>query len=94
MIKRFVKMTFKPESIEDFKNVFNTHKELILSFEGCNHLELLQDVNNPTIFFTFSIWDDKKYLESYRQSSEFREIWGQTKPFFAQKAEAWSLKGL
>lgn len=94
MIKRFVKMTFKPESIEDFKNVFNTNKELISSFEGCSHLELLQDVNNPTIFFTFSIWDDKKHLESYRQSSEFREIWDQTKLFFAQKAEAWSLKGL
>ena len=94
MIKRFVKMTFKPESIEDFKSVFNTHKKLISSFEGCSHLELLQDVNNPVVFFTFSIWDDKKYLESYRQSSEFREIWGQTKLFFSQKAEAWSMKGL
>jgi heme-degrading monooxygenase HmoA len=94
MIKRFVKMTFKPEFIEDFKSVFNSHKNLISSFEGCSHLELLQDVNNPVVFFTFSIWDEKKHLESYRQSSEFKAIWGQTKIFFSQKAEAWSMKGL
>lgn len=94
MIKRFVKMTFKKDCIERFKEVFNASKDLILAMEGCNHVELLQDINNPSIFFTFSIWDDPKYLETYRQSALFEGVWAKTKILFAEKPEAWSLTQL
>jgi quinol monooxygenase YgiN len=94
MIKRFVKMTFKPENIERFKDIFNASKDLIAAMEGCNHVELLQDINNPTIFFTLSIWDDPKYLEAYRQSALFEGVWAKTKVLFDAKPEAWSVKQL
>jgi quinol monooxygenase YgiN len=55
MIKRFVKMTFKPEHIQEFKTIFNSNKALIAAVEGCSHVEVLQDVNNPCIFFTYSL---------------------------------------
>lgn len=92
MIKRFVKMTFKPEHIQDFKTLFNAKKEFIAAMEGCSHVELLQDINNETIFFTFSIWEDPKYLEAYRQSELFADVWAKTKVLFADKPEAWSLQ--
>lgn len=91
MIKRFVKMTFKTENIERFKDIFNASKNLISAMEGCNHVELLQDINNPNIFFTLSIWEDPKYLEAYRQSALFEGVWAKTKILFAEKPEAWSL---
>jgi len=50
MIKRFVKMTFKEDSIERFKDIFKASKELIAAMEGCQHVELLQDINNPCVF--------------------------------------------
>lgn len=92
MIKRFVKMTFKTENIERFKDIFNASKNLISAMEGCKHVELLQDINNPNIFFTLSIWEDPKYLEAYRQSELFEGVWAKTKILFADKPEAWSLK--
>lgn len=92
MIKRFVKMTFKPENIERFKDIFKASKDLISAMEGCQHVELLQDINNPCVFFTLSIWDDSKYLEAYRQSELFEGIWAKTKILFDAKPEAWSVK--
>jgi quinol monooxygenase YgiN len=94
MIKRFVKMTFKPDSTERFKDIFSASKDLIAAMEGCNHVELLQDINNPNIFFTFSMWDDVKYLEAYRRSELFEGVWAKTKVLFDDKPEAWSVKGL
>ncbi|MES2764013.1 MAG: antibiotic biosynthesis monooxygenase family protein [Bacteroidota bacterium] len=94
MIKRFVKMTFQPENIERFKEIFNASKNLIAAMEGCNHVELLQDINNPAIFFTLSIWEDPKYLEAYRESELFAGVWAKTKILFDAKPEAWSVKQL
>jgi heme oxygenase (mycobilin-producing) len=92
MIKRFVKMRFKPENINDFKDIFKNSRDLIKGFEGCNHVELLQDEKDPCIFFTFSLWDDEKYLNAYRESELFANVWAATKALFSDKAQAWSLK--
>lgn len=94
MIKRFVKMTFKPEHIQEFKTIFNSNKELIAAVEGCSHVELLQDVNNPCVFFTFSIWQNTDYIEQYRHSDLFKGVWAKTKVLFDDKPKAWSLKGI
>ncbi len=94
MIKRFVKMKFKTENIERFKDIFNASKNLISAMEGCNHVELLQDTNNPCIFFTLSIWEDPKYLEAYRRSELFEGVWAKTKILFDDKPEAWSVMQL
>ena len=91
MIKRFVKMTFKADSIERFKDIFKASRDLIAAMEGCQHVELLQDINNPCVFFTLSIWDAPKYLEAYRQSELFEGVWAKTKILFDAKPEAWSV---
>ena len=56
MLVRIVKMTFKKEEIENFKKMFDKKKQHIRNFEGCKFLELYQDKNTPTIFFTYSYW--------------------------------------
>ena len=91
MIKRFVKMTFKPEHIQDFITLFDSKKNLIAGFEGCMGVELLNDINNPCVFFTYSIWKHPDYLEAYRTSELFNSVWSQTKQLFDAKPEAWSL---
>lgn len=91
MIKRIVKMTFKPEHIEEFKSIFNAKKEFIAAVEGCSHVELLQDVDNPCIFFTYSLWKNTDYIEKYRHSDLFNEVWAKTKVLFNDKPEAYSV---
>jgi heme-degrading monooxygenase HmoA len=92
MIKRIVKMSFQPEKIEEFKSIFEKNWHHITGFEGCSHVELLQDENNPSIFFTYSLWESEVAVNKYRDSALFAEVWGATKVLFNDKPMAWSVK--
>ena len=91
MIIRIVKMSFEPARVEDFLEVFHASKQRIRHFEGCSHLELLNDVNDPNIFFTYSYWQSEAHLDSYRHSELFAGVWARTKVLFNAKPEAWSV---
>lgn len=94
MIIRIVKIGFKPQSIVTFKALFENQKAKIRAFDGCSHLELLQDKNNPETFMTYSFWESEEALNKYRESELFKGIWADTKVHFNAKPEAWSLNQL
>jgi heme-degrading monooxygenase HmoA len=83
-------MTFKSENITVFEQIFEDTKPYIQSFEGCNSVELLQDIKDPNAFFTYSIWESEDHLNNYRNSDFFKVVWGKTKQLFDTKPEAWS----
>ncbi len=91
MIKRIVKMEFHHDKVDDFKSIFKENWQLIAGFNGCKHIELLQDNLNPNIFFTFSIWENEDALNIYRQSDLFNGVWSKTKILFNNKPEAWTV---
>lgn len=84
-------MTFRPEAVDDFLNIFESSKHNIRHQPGCKSLKLVQDSERPHIFFTISEWEDPACLEQYRNSELFKEVWADTKKLFAEKAEAWSV---
>ena len=81
MIVRQVKLTFQSLHVEDFLELFYSVEEKIKTFPGCQKLELLQDINNKNIFFTYSIWNSEADLELYRNSKLFESVWKKTKTF-------------
>jgi len=91
---RIVKMEFEKEHTTTFLNYFESIKEKVRAQEGCSHLELLQDKHNENVFFTYSIWEDEKYLNKYRDSEFFKEVWAFTKKHFNAKPLAWSVEQL
>jgi heme-degrading monooxygenase HmoA len=91
MITRIVKMTFKPKEIGAFIDNFDAVKHKIRDFEGCEKVLLLQDIANPSIYFTYSWWQSEADLNNYRNSELFKGVWSFTKSLFAAKAEAWSV---
>ncbi len=91
MIVRFVKLDIQSKYIDDFKKLTAGEKDDIIAFEGCSFLEILQDVNNETVFFSHSHWESEDALNIYRESDFFRGNWVQVKQWFAAKPEAWSL---
>lgn len=91
MIIRIVKMTFDPDRVPDFLENFENIKEKIRGFEGCRHLELLQQEGQPNVYFTYTWWDKPQSLENYRHSQLFKEVWAFTKTLFSDKPQAWSL---
>ena len=91
MLVRIVKMSFSEVYIEEFLTNFDLIKERIRNFKGCSNLELYRDKNHPNIFFTYSYWDSEADLENYRHSNLFKEVWANTKTFFNDKPQAWSV---
>lgn len=91
MIKRLVKLTFKSEKIEDFKSFIADGKSNIRAYEGCEKLEIWQDINDSRVFFTYSHWISESHLENYRQSELFKDYWANVKKWFDDKPLAWSL---
>ena len=92
MMIRIVKMTFDPAKVSEFEKLFEENKLKIRGVEGCNHLELLQDIKEKNIFFTYSFWQHPGNLEAYRQSELFNNVWTATKKLFNGKPEAWSVE--
>ncbi|MCB0761248.1 MAG: antibiotic biosynthesis monooxygenase [Flavobacteriales bacterium] len=91
MLIRIVKMTFHPEFVPEFRSLFDQFKSRIAAAEGCSHLSLLRDAGNENVYFTYSHWDGPEFLELYRNSDTFQEVWPRTKAGFAARPEAWSL---
>lgn len=91
MFTRIVKLELEKENVAPFLSNFEEVKEKIRNFPGCTFLELYNDKNDETIFFTYSRWKDESDLENYRKSELFKEVWSVTKPMFRKRAEAWSV---
>ena len=48
-IHRYVKMTFRPEHVGQFIEVFNASKDKIRAFNGCLSLQLISNIEEPNI---------------------------------------------
>jgi quinol monooxygenase YgiN len=93
-IQRIVRMTFQPEKLAAFMQVFNQSKFFIRSFPGCEQLHFWQEIAQPNVCYTYSRWASLEALEQYRQSELFKTTWAATKVCFAAKPEAWSVQVL
>ena len=92
MLTRIVRMHFERENIPSFERIFETSREFIQGFPGCQQVELYRDLRDPDVFFTYSIWDSEEALEAYRESEFFRKVWAKTRELFADRPQAWSLE--
>lgn len=91
MITRIVRLTFRPEAVADFLEIFEATKAQIAAFPGIRELQLHRDTTESEIFYTLSIWEDETALDTYRQSELFRGVWPRTKALFAAPPQAFSL---
>jgi quinol monooxygenase YgiN len=94
MIVRLVKMTFRPEEVGRFLDLFEGWRHRIIAFPGCEHLELLRGVDKEAVVFTYSVWRSEADLEAYRESEVFAGVWPVVKPMFAAPAQAWTVDKL
>ena len=90
MIIRIVKLQFQSEKTQDFLALFESVVTKVNSFPGCYQMHMVRDIRDPNLFFTYSQWENETALNNYRDSDLFQSIWPTIKPWFSQKAEAWS----
>lgn len=85
-------MHFTEAGVEEFLEIFNANKEAIRNFEGCSHLQLLRDQDDPTVYTTLSHWESGENLENYRKSELFGKVWGRVKSLLSERTIAFSLE--
>lgn len=90
MLIRIVRMTFDPQHVGTFLDLFADAAPTIRAMPACRHLELWQDARFPNIMTTYSHWTDDDALDAYRNSDFFNVTWKKTKKLFAAPPEAWS----
>jgi quinol monooxygenase YgiN len=91
MITRIVKLTFQEEKIADFITFFDSIKTQVSGFENCYGMRLHQEKGKPHVVFTYSLWKEEESLNNYRDSALFQGVWSTIKPWFAERAEAWTV---
>lgn len=91
MIYRIVKLHFHKDKVTNFLELFDQVVSKVNKQPGCIEMYMTQDVNNAGIFITHSKWESIEDLNNYRDSELFATIWPTIKPWFEQKAEAWSM---
>lgn len=92
MLTRIVKLTFEESKIQEFFDFFETIKHKVNTFEGCRGMQLLRDIDNPKVVFTYSHWENVESLNNYRDSEVFGDVWPTIKLWFSEKPEAWSVE--
>lgn len=91
-IIRIVRMAFRPSEVPTFLAVFEQAQPKIRAFEGCSHVQLHQDQQTPSVYYTYSVWDSEEHLNKYRHSALFNTTWEATKVLFSDKPMAFSLQ--
>jgi hypothetical protein len=85
-------MQIKDTEIENFVSLVKTIRNKILSSEGCTQVNILEDKQNPSTFFSYSLWNSEQDLENYRNSELFKGVWSEAKALFSEPAQAWSVQ--
>jgi heme-degrading monooxygenase HmoA len=83
-------MTFHPEQVDRFLDIFDASKLAIRQFPGCCGLKLLRNSQKENQLFTYSLWDTEDSLNAYRHSDLFESTWAKTKVLFSEKPLAFS----
>lgn len=91
MITRIVRLSIQEEEAAEFLKIFKETYNAIRFSEGCHELRLYRDINQPTIFITFSKWESEGALNLYRQSALFRSTWSTVKKMFKDSPVAFSM---
>jgi quinol monooxygenase YgiN len=92
MLIRIVRMSFRPEAVPTFLELFRNSQDQIRQMPGCCFLELWQDADQPSIYCTHSHWESVEALNNYRHSELFGQVWPATKALFAVPAQAFSIQ--
>lgn len=85
-------MHFTEAGVGEFLEIFRNNMAGIRDFEGCNHLELMKDIDDPLTYTTLSYWKDAESLEKYRKSELFGGVWGSVKTLFSERSQAFTLE--
>lgn len=91
MIIRIVRMQLLEGKAEAFLSIFREVNKEILRSPGCVSVSINLDAGDKDTVITLSHWENEASLQAYRASALFINTWRRVKPFFREKALAFSM---
>lgn len=88
MLTRIVHLSINAEHRSAFEAYVAQKISVVAAQPGCLSAEWLRATDGT--YFTYSRWSAESFLEDYRKSETFAEIWPTLKAWFAAPARAWS----
>jgi quinol monooxygenase YgiN len=92
MLIRIVRMTFRPDAVPAFLEIFAAAQPKIVAQPGCRSVRLWRDSQTPHTLATYSIWESEEALNQYRRSELFGSVWPRTKALFESPAQTFSFE--
>lgn len=89
-----MRIRFRPDAVPTFLALYEQVGPIIAAQPGCRSVQLLREVDDPTAFATWSMWDNAAALDAYRTGAFFRSFWPEVKALFRAPAEAVSFETL
>ncbi|MGL1888751.1 MAG: antibiotic biosynthesis monooxygenase [Reichenbachiella sp.] len=90
MIVRVVQLVLTDDKVKDLFHLLDQYQYQIRNAPGCLHLEILQDIDQPSKFITYSHWKSEQHLNEYRSSALFGVVWPAIKACLKEKPRAQS----
>ena len=88
MLTRFFHPKIKPGKSAEFKRFYN--EEILSALQktpGCLYGSLIQSVEDPNEFISFSLWDSEASVGGWEKSETFALLLGRAREFFAGSTE-------
>jgi quinol monooxygenase YgiN len=87
-LTRIVHLTVAAEHAAEFEAYVAQKIHVVATQPGCLSAQWLRAQDGT--YFTYTQWAGEEFLEAYRRSATFAEIWPTLKAWFAAPARAWS----
>ncbi len=94
MITRILKLNLKPERISDFIRYAELVLPKVLQMPGCKNVDLLQDKNDESTWFIYTIWESEASLNKYRKSEINIGFIRKLKEWLARDFQAWMVENM
>jgi quinol monooxygenase YgiN len=85
---RIVHLSIAPAHRAEFEAYVAQKITVVAEQPGCRSATWLRARDGS--YFTYSVWVAEEFLEDYRRSATFAEIWPTLKAWFDAPARAWS----
>ena len=91
---RVVKMKVNNDKISSFRQFMEDMQYIKQNLEGCVHYDFFNEKKNVNVYYSYTIWEDIKYLRKYKKSELYKEEMLNLKKFCIEEPKAWTIENV
>jgi|GEM_PF-2597853 hypothetical protein len=94
MILRVVKMKVNEHKLTAFRMFMDNLYDEKLRMSGCLHFDYFEEKRNSNVFYSYTIWENIKFLKEYKKSDLFKEVVQTLRYLCSEEPQAWTIENV